>query len=515
MSPSQRASRALARVREAWPDGAPGYVLLTLLVIGLALRLVAELSWWPVTTTLGDGYEAHTSNPFQNELHPAGYSAIIAVIGVVTRQVAATVILQHLTGLASALLLWAATRRITRSEWAGLLPAAVVLLDPDFIFLEHSIMSESWFVLAISAGLYASVRALDEPRPYWRWPALAGAAFSIAVTIRTAALPLIAVAVLAVALYRPPASPDRRTLMRSALAVLAGSLAILVPFATANAIFGRGFGLSASPGWYLYARAAQFANCDRFTPPDGTRVLCQAEPANQRPGTRFYLFSPTSPAQRYFGPLGEHDGQLGDWARRAILAQPGDYVSSFWDNLRGYWLPGLRPASSTLPIDPWRIDNGLDPQLAWTNGFDTGLYGPAPSAGAPPGHRVLPLYVSLALAQVVYHKHLEDYFYDDFGVHTNKTGLRFLRDWQRVFRFNAVALWITTLLVLLGLVLGTHRSRIGVLLFGIGGLSLIVAPALTANFWGRYTVPMAGPLMAAAAIAIVTLWRERRGAADS
>ena len=488
---------------------------IALLVTGLALRLIAELSWWPVGTTLEDGYEAHASNPFQNELHPAGYSAIVALIGVVTRQVAAPVILQHLTGIGSALLLWAATRRITRSDWAGLLPAAVVLLDPDFIFLEHSIMSESWFVLAISAGLYASVRALDERGPYWCWPILAGAALSVAVTIRTAALPLIAVTVLAMALYRPRSSPDHGTFIRSALAVLAGSLAILLPFAIANAIVGERFGLGASPGWYLYARAAQFANCDRFTPPDGTRVLCQAQPAPQRPGTRFYLFSPTSPAERYFGPFGEHDGQLGDWARQAILAQPGDYLSSFWDNLRGYWLPGLRPPSSTLPNDPWRIDNGLDPQLAFTNGFDTGLYEPAPNAAATPGHRVLPLNVALPFAQGVYQQHLEDRFYDDFSIHTNKTGLRFLRDWQRVFRFNAGALWITTLLVLLGLVLGTRRSRIGVLLFGIGGLSLIVAPALTANFWGRYTVPMAGPLSAAAAIAIVALWRGRRGVAES
>lgn len=515
MSQSQRASRALARVRAAWPDGAPGKVLLALLVIGLALRVVAELSWWPVTTTLGDGYETYASNPFQDQLHPAGYSAIIALIGGITRQVAAPVILQHLTGIASALLLWAATRRVTRSEWAGLLPAAVVLLDPDFIFLEHSIMSESWFLLAISAGIYASVRALDEPEPYWRWPLVAGATLSVAVTIRTAALPLVAVAVLATVLYQPRSAPDRRASMRSGLAVLAGSLAILLPFATANAIFGRGFGFSASPGWYLYARAAQFANCDRFTPPDGTRILCQAQPANQRPGTRFYLFSPTSPAVRYFGPIGEHDGQLGDWARRAIFAQPGDYASSVWDNLRGYWLPGLRPASSTLPIDPWRIDNGLDPQLAFTNGFDTDLYRPTPNAEATPGHHVPPLKVSLVFAQGAYQKHLEDQFYDDFSVHTNKTGLRFLRDWQRIFRFNAGALWITTVLVLLGLVLGTRRSRIGVLLFGIGGLSLIVAPALTANFWGRYTVPMAGPLMAAAAIAIVTLWRGRRGVAES
>ena len=38
-------------------------------------------------------------------------------------------------------------------------------------------------------------------------------------------------------------------------------------------------------------------------------------------------------------------------------------------------------------------------------------------------------------------------------------------------------------------------------------MALIVAPALTANYVGRYTVPMAGPLVAAAAITIVELWR--------
>jgi dolichyl-phosphate-mannose-protein mannosyltransferase len=489
---------------------------IALLAVGVALRLVAELSWWPVGTTLGDAYEAHASSPFQNELHPAGYSAILGLIGLLTREVAAPVILQHLTGIASALLLWAATRRITRSEWAGLLPAAVVLLDPDFIFLEHSLMSESWFVLSISAGLYASVRALDEPGPYWRWPLLAGAALSLAVTIRTAALPLIVVAVLAMALQRPRSSPDRRASMRSALALAAGSLAVLLAFATANQIFGRGFGLSASPGWYLYARAAQFADCERFTPPAGTSALCQAQPASGRPGTRFYLFSPTSPAEQHFGPFGEHDDQLGAWARKAIIAQPGDYLSSFWDNLRGYWLPGLRPSGSILPNDPWRIDNGLDPQLAFTNSFDTSLYEPVPAAESAPGHRPLPLDVALSFAQGSYRQHLEDNFYDAFDVHTSRTGLRFLRDWQQVFRFNAVALWISTLLVALGLVFGTRRSRIGVLLFGVGGLSLILAPAITANFWGRYTVPMAGPLAAAAAIAIVGLWRARRpGAAES
>lgn len=505
---ARAAGRARRAVRESWPEGRAGKVLLGLLVLGVALRILAIVSWWPVTTTLGDGYELHTSNPFDSKLHPAGYSSIMAVIGLVTRQVAATVLLQHLTGIASALLLWAATRRVTGSEWAALFPAAIVLLDPDFIFFEHSIMSESWFVLLISGGLYAAVRSLDQPKPYWGWPLAAGAVLSLAVTVRTAALLMIPVVIVVMLLRAPRSSGSRAVSAGAALGVLTGSLAVLLAFGVANATFGDRFGLGASPGWYLYSRAAQFADCSKFTPPDGTEVLCQSQPPADRPGTRFYLFSPSSPAQIHFGPLGSHDDLLRQWARRAILAQPGDYLTTFWDNLRGYWVPSLSPEPSMLSGDPWRLENGLDPQLAFTNGFDEGLYEQLPPTVPAGAHRPLPLNVALPLVEEIYSRSLEN-FYDDFTAHMRRPGLRFLRAWQRVVRFGATALSIATILTLLGLVFGTRRTRLGVLLFGVGGLSLLIAPSLTANFWARYTVPMAGPLVAAAAIAILGIVRTR------
>ena len=71
-----------------------------------------------------------------------------------------------------------------------------------------------------------------------------------------------------------------------------------------------------------------------------------------------------------------------------------------------------------------------------------------------------------------------------------------------ILRFGATALFVTTLLTLLGLLIGTRRSRLGVLVLGAGGLSLLIAPALTGTYSGRYTVPMAGPLVGAAAIAL-------------
>src|SRR5919198_1854571 len=128
-------------IRSAWPSGAPGYALLGLLLAGVALRLIAILSWWPATA-LDDSYERFAdSNPFANPLHPAGYPLILGALGAMTRELALTIFVQHLSGIVSALLLWGATRRLTGSAWAGLLPAAIVLLDPDLIFLEHSIMA--------------------------------------------------------------------------------------------------------------------------------------------------------------------------------------------------------------------------------------------------------------------------------------------------------------------------------------------------------------------------------------
>jgi hypothetical protein len=44
-----------------------------------------------------------------------------------------------------------------------------------------------------------------------------------------------------------------------------------------------------------------------------------------------------------------------------------------------------------------------------------------------------------------------------------------------------------------------------VVLFGVGGLALLVSPALAGTAGGRYSVPMAGPMLAASAVVLVDL----------
>jgi hypothetical protein len=437
--------------------------LVAVLVAGLALRVLLAISLWPVSITIDDAYESYArTNPFEDPLHPAGYSLILAAIGAVSRQVAVTVTIQHGVGLASAVLLWAAVRRVTGSPWVGLLPAAMVALSPDGIVLEHAIMSESWATLATSAGMYAAARAFRGSRPWWA--ATAGATLAVSATIRTAGLPVILVA--AVAVWLASRSPRR---WLPAVAVLGGAAAVLVPFAVANATFGPRLGITPAPGWYLYGRAAQFADCSNFTPPAGTRVLCERRRPSARPGAYYYLFDPKSPALTRFGPFGSRDPLIGGWSRRAIIAQPGDYLTSVWQYLRVYWVPSWEPPRrlSGGPLDP-----GLDP------GWELNVF-----------------------FQGAIEERLKTY-YDSFTRHKDDAGLDVFRGWQELGRFGGTLLTVTTLLTGLGLIISRGLPRAGVLLFGLGGLALIVSPALSGTYVGRYVVPMAGPMVAAAAIAV-------------
>ncbi len=447
-----------------------------ILALGLVLRLLAIVSWWPVTPTLDDGYQRFASNPFLDPQHPAGYGLIVAALGHLSRRVAFTVGLQHVIGLVSAVVLWRAARRVCVSRWAALLVLALMTLDPDLIFLEHSIMSESWAVLTIVLALYATVRCCERPggRSGWLWALGSGTALAAGVMIRSATLPLVPVIAIAVLCWEPGAWRAWRTNVRAAALLVATVVVLLLGFASANAAFGQRFGIAPSPGWYLYGRVAQFADCSRFDPPAGTRALCQTTAPEQRPSAYVYEFGAGSPAIRRFGAFGSHDALVGAWAKRALAAQPGDALQTAWSYLRAYWVP------STLPARLRATSDGLDPQLQFT-------------------------YANPYFVDAI-HRDLAR-FYAPFSVHPWHPGLEILAAFEHVTRFGATMLFVCTVLLALGAIVGTRRARAALWLFGVGGLSLIIASVATGTYSGRYTVPMAPPMIVAAAISLGELAR--------
>jgi hypothetical protein len=306
---------------------------------------------------------------------------------------------------------------------------------------------------------------------------LLGAAF----LIRSAALFLIPVAILALVLACPRPWLPR---WRPPAAVAAIAALTLVGYAAANQATSGRFEIGPASGWHLYGRAASFADCARFTPPAGTEALCESNAADQRPGLDFYLYDGGSPAWRVFGerPWEHHDSQLGAFGRAAVLAQPGSFAKAVYTDLKAYFVP-------TPTAHRQGTGGDLDPQLDW--GIDLVFY------------RATHEQVEKGIEQ----------FYAPYRTAISQSGRSFLHDLQRKLRFGATLLALCTLLTLLGLVFGGRRARVGVLLFGVGALAMLAGNTLLAYYLGRYSVPLAGPLTAAASIAGWSLWtmeRDRR-----
>ena len=144
----------------------PHLALIALVAAGVALRTLLMFDYRPTAISNPDSgrflHFAHYSNGlFQDHFGPSGYAAFLKAVRFLTDRFEATIALQHLLGVAAALLLYAAVRRLGAPRWAALIPAAVGLLSGDLVYLEHAPLSESPFVVLTAGCLYAAVRGLD------------------------------------------------------------------------------------------------------------------------------------------------------------------------------------------------------------------------------------------------------------------------------------------------------------------------------------------------------------------
>ncbi len=446
-----------------------------LIVAGIALRVVASFAWWPIATSLPDAwpYSSHAAlSPFDDPQHPPGYSTYLKAIGIVTREPAVFTVLQHALSVAAAVLLFLAVRRLCGSPWPGLVGAATILLGADQIYLEHAVSSEALFVPLLVLALYAVARALDQPDRWWPWMPIAGALLVVAACTRSAGYFMLPVVALAVVLARPRPWTAR---WKPIVAFVGTATVLVLAYGGANVISHDKFELSTAGGWHLYGRVAPFAWCGDFTPPKGTEDLCETSDPATRPGTDWYLYDPASPSVRKYGYVAagsEADEQLGAFARAAVLGQPKTFLKAVWTDIKAYWFPDSYV---------WSLGRGgdIDGQLNWTT--------PPNVEGERATERGMRT------------------FFDRFTVTRDWSLLGFLHDYQRKARFGGALLCISTALIALGLLVGSRRSRIAVLVLGVGGIAMIALPSVSIIYIGRYTVPPASLITSGAAVAAVAL----------
>lgn len=487
--PTGRAAALRQRRREpgpirpiAWTLANRDYAVLAgLLFVGLVLRIYFMSAWHPALTGYSDSgiyFQNGVQSVWTDPLRTVGYSMFLRVLHGITPHLILVTIVQHLLGLVTAALYFFMVRRCGAARWLGLVPAAVIALSGDQLFIEHAVLSDALFVFLLAVMLYCTIRARRRDgalRASLLWAIVGGLAGGLAVWDREAAIEVAPL--LALWLVLSYGRPTRRSLLVGVVSLLAAVATVEGYIQWRHADSGLS-GLTTNGNWQIYGRVAPWADCHYFTPPAGTRALCQYTPVSSRGwlGAAYYIFAFDSPAQRLIGPpyLVSKDPyamrRLLEFSESAIAGQPLQYLDAVWRDT-------LRLFDPNLPS--W----GAESAQAFNNDLVAGLD-------------------SNDNEFVTYWQKL--FYPHDGPEHRGAIGA--LREWEKLSRITGVWMGVLLFLLLASPWLAPPGLRSVAVLFGVVALALLFFPIVTHAYSYRYAIPAFAPLFAVGSISAWGLW---------
>jgi hypothetical protein len=385
VSSAKKAAAWLARLIRGNP------LFCVALAAGAALRAVAVVAYPGVIWFYADSYVylGTALRPSPDLTKTVGYSFFLRGLEP-SRSLPAVAVSQHLMGLATAVMMYVLLKRARLPAWGATLATLPVLLDGYVLDLEQMLMSDTLFAFLIMAAV---TLIMWRERPDPRLMLTAGLLLGCAVTVRSVALPLIAVAGAYLLVRRVGWQPV-------AAVVVGGAVPIGLYAVWFHSQAGQ-YQLTRSDGFFLWGRVSSFAECARIDPPAAERRLCLSSPPRDRPPPGTLIWRNAPPRHLPGGPVAPRSNKLmRDFAVRAIEAQPGAYLwtvahdvglAFYWHRLpypnattaREYLFP-LRP--QVVPADHAWVPGGTAAQ-------DARAYGRAgPSRVRRPEARVLRAY---------------------------------------------------------------------------------------------------------------------------
>jgi hypothetical protein len=450
--------------------------LLLVLAAGLVLRLYLLAIYNPVAGVFRDSLDYLSTSggdAFRDPLRPPGYPVFLRILRYAVPDLSFVVVVQHLLGLLTGALLYFCVRYITGRRWLAAFPAAVVVLSGDQLMLEHSLLTEPLYTFLATAALSGIIIGVTRPRSV---PLLvaSGVALGAAATVRTVAVPLIALVAVWMLVFS--AGPLRRRLAKTAWA-LGPAAAIVLAYIVLQALSTGHWGPSQAAGWALYTRVAPFADCSEFKPPEGTEFLCEATPsigetpASGRPGPGYYQFVGGPSIERFGNPIttGRLRGTstLEKFATAVLIHQPLGYAREVGRDMIRYLVPTA----------------GYDRVYAGASAEELDI-----ARRAPDFERL-----TIERAEKV------GFAADPIEV---GEGAQALEDFQHALRIHGLTLAALIALAAIALVVGRGTVRRAALLLGSAAVCQALVPVASISWGFRYGVPTIGVLAAAAALGI-------------
>ena len=462
--PSARRAWSIRSTRLSWAswDGVralaartwSGHRLFIIVLIpGVLLRVDAELGYrWHAW--FNDSFE-YVQNTVRFALDPtrvSGYSIWLKIMQPL-HSYAPITILQHLMGLAVAVMIYALARhRFAAPAWLATLAAVPVLYDGFEIELEHLIMADVPFLFLLTLAI--TLLLWDPAGPSTFRSGVIGGLLGLGAILRSLGLPVLALFAVYMII--------RRIGWRKIAATIVVCFIPVFGYAGMFYLEHGQFAMTDATGVFLYARTMTFADCAKIHVPVNELALCTTVPPDQRPIAQDYIWTPQTPLDRFppskFSPV---PNQLAEnFAIRAIEAQPLDYAKAvFGDTWRVFgWKRVVFPNAQTY--DEYIFGDRPVPIPSWDN------------AHLGPYHSYAAAYVhGNPLTQVV------------------APFANVIRGYQRYVWLPGTVYGLILLAGLAGIVLAWRRLGGEALLPWAISFALIVIPAATATFDYRYVLP--------------------------
>lgn len=449
--------------------------------LGAVLRIITMLGFGPAMW-FNDSYDyvSVALRPRPHPIRPDGYGFWLLILKPL-HSFSFVVFTQHLMGLATAILIYTLLiRKFGVPRWGATLAAAPVLFDAYQIQLEQLIMSDTLFIVLV-VGVITLV--LWHPTMSWRTGAAVGLLLAMTALTRSIGLPILALVVGYLVIKRAGWRPITAMVITCAVPVLAY-------MSWFKAVNGQ-FAMTNSDGVILYMRTSLFADCHKMNLDKREELelalLCINTPPEQRvPSAQAYLWWDDQNQLHVFGSgmkfTPEINAHASAFAKKAILAQPGDYLAVVAkDFFRAFrWDRPQFPDAKTFNL------------YEFSNEFT----------------RSIPKWSSY---QSTTDKDVEAYENGDAATRAVSPWSDIMIAYQKVVRLPGIVLGALLLIGLYGVAIRWRELGGPVLLPWLGAIGLILAPAATAEFDYRYLLPAAPLACLAAAIALAA---PRTAAAD-
>jgi len=362
---------------------------------GAVLRLVAMIGYPGALWFSGDSYVyvGAALRPRPDLSKTTGYSLFLRAL-LPFHSFTLVTGLQHLMGLAIAVMVYLLARRVGVSKRWATAATLPVLLDGFEIEDEHMIMAEALFTFLV---MLAMLLILWRYRTFWPVALAAGLLVGYAVTVRSEGLPILILFPLFM-VWR-----GWRTWRGwlAAVALTVGCAAPVVAYAAWFHEWTGSWNLTRSEGFYLWGRVSSFAECSVIKPPADELKICPSGSPSSRTPPGDYIWHAPQVHDIAGGPVSAaNNALLTNFAIRAVEAQPLGYIHSVFDGvlLSVEWPRHKYPDAGTVSYYYFRLQPQYIPDNhVWIPGgtayADAVSYGHAnPSTVVEPFAALISLY---------------------------------------------------------------------------------------------------------------------------